>query len=287
MDSRLKTVFLLALLTALFVWLGNILGGTTGMTYALIFALVLNFFSYWFSDRIVLGIYRAKEVSESEAPELHAIVRELTQKAGLPKPRVYIIPTDHPNAFATGRDPQHSAVAVTQGILKLLDPRELRGVLSHEIAHIKNRDILIQSVVAVIAGAITYLAYMARWAFIFGGWGRDDDRGGNPFAMLIIAIFAPIAATLIHLAISRVREYAADHSGALLSRDPIALANALAKLSYGTAKIPLNQTNPSTAHIFIVSPLRGGSFANLFSTHPPVEERIERLRALARSMGVV
>ena len=287
MDSRLKTVFLLALLTALFVWLGNLLGGTTGMTYAFGFALVMNFFSYWFSDRIVLGIYRAREVSESDAPELHSIVRELSQKAGIPKPRVYIVPTDHPNAFATGRNPEHAAVAVTQGILKLLDTRELRGVLSHEIAHIKNRDILIQSVVAVVAGAITYLAYMARWAFIFGGWGRDDDRGGNPLAMLIIAILAPIAATLIHLAISRVREYAADYSGAYISRDPLALADALAKLHYGASKIPLSGSNPSTAHMFIVSPLRGGGFVNLFSTHPPVEERIKRLKELARSMGVV
>ena len=285
MTNTLKTVFFLTLLTILFLWIGNLLGGTTGMTYALIFALVMNFVSYWFSDRIVLTMYRAKEVSETEAPRLHAIVRDLAQRAGIPKPRAYLIPTPHPNAFATGRDPEHAAVAVTQGILKLLDERELRGVLAHEIAHVRHRDILIQSVVAVIAGAITYLAYMARWIFIFGGGGRDDDRGGNPLAFLLVTILAPIVATLIHLAISRVREYEADRGGALISRDPLALARALEKLHYGTTKMPLATANPATAHLFIVAPLRGGGMASLFSTHPPVEERIRRLQALARQMG--
>jgi len=285
--SKLKTYILLTLLTILFIWLGDLLGGRSGMLIALIFAGVMNFASYWWSDKIVLAMYRAKEVSPREAPRLHAIVEELAHAAGIPKPRVYIIPTDHPNAFATGRGPGHAAVAVTTGILKLLDERELRGVLSHELSHIKNRDILIMSVTATIAGAITYLAYMARWAAFLGGFGDDDDRGGNILVALLISILAPIAAMIIQLAISRSREYLADATGAKISRDPLALASALKKLAYGASRIPLQSANPATAHLFIVNPFKGGGLAALFSTHPPIEDRIRRLEEMARRMGVV
>ncbi len=285
--SKLKTYLLLALLTILLVVIGDLIGGKSGMTIALVMAGVMNFVSYWWSDKIVLAMYRAKEVSPQEAPELHRIVAELAHAAGIPKPRVYIIPTDHPNAFATGRGPGHAAVAVTTGILNLLTERELRGVLSHELSHIKNRDVLIMTVAATIAGAITYLAYMARWAAIFGGFGGDDeDRGGNLLVILLISILAPLAAMIVQLAISRSREYLADATGAKISRDPLALASALKKLTYGAARRPLQSANPATAHLFIVTPFRGGGIASLFSTHPPIEDRIRRLEEMARRMGV-
>ncbi len=285
--SKLKTYLLLALLTVLLVVIGDLIGGKSGMTIALVMAGVMNFVSYWWSDKIVLAMYRAKEVSPQEAPELHRIVAELAYAAGIPKPRVYIIPTDHPNAFATGRGPGHAAVAVTTGILNLLTERELRGVLSHELSHIKNRDVLIMTVAATIAGAITYLAYMARWAAIFGGFGGDDeDRGGNLLVILLISILAPLAAMIVQLAISRSREYLADATGAKISRDPLALASALKKLAYGAAKRPLQDANPATAHLFIVTPFRGGGIASLFSTHPPIEDRIRRLEEMAKRMGV-
>jgi len=285
--SKLKTYLLLALLTVLLVVIGDLIGGKSGMTIALVMAGVMNFVSYWWSDKIVLAMYRAKEVSPQEAPELHRIVAELAQAAGIPKPRVYIIPTDHPNAFATGRGPGHAAVAVTTGILNLLTERELRGVLSHELSHIKNRDVLIMTVAATIAGAITYLAYMARWAAIFGGFGGDDeDRGGNLLVILLISILAPLAAMIVQLAISRSREYLADATGAKISRDPLALASALKKLAYGAARRPLQSANPATAHLFIVTPFRGGGIASLFSTHPPIEDRIRRLEEMAKRMGV-
>lgn len=283
--NRFKTYLLLALLTVFLVWMGGYFGGTQGMTFALVFAGLMNFFSYWFSDRIVLGMYGAKEVSPHEAPRLHELVADVAARMGIPKPRIYIIPTDHPNAFATGRDPQHAAVAFTRGILKLLNERELRGVISHELSHVRNYDILVGTVAATLAGAITYLAYMLRWAAFFGGMGRDEEERGGALAALALAIVAPIAAMLIQLAISRSREYLADHTGAKAIRDPLALAGALRKLAYGAQRIPL-EANPATAHLFIVSPFRGGGIASLFSTHPPLEERIRRLETLARQMGV-
>lgn len=277
--NLLKTAFLLTLLTLLLVFIGNILGGQQGMLIALIFAGIMNFISYWFSDKIVLGIYRAKKMTEAEAPELVGLVRRISQKAGLPLPKVYIIPTETPNAFATGRNPSHSAVAVTEGILRILDQDELEGVLSHELSHVRNRDILIASVVATVAGAISMLAQMAQWAAIFGG-GRDRDRG-NGLGLLFMAIVAPIAALLIQMAISRSREYQADETGAKISHKPLALASALKKLHASNLRVPLN-ANPSTAHLFIVNPLSGKGLVTLFSTHPPVGERIKRLEELSR-----
>jgi len=273
----LKTAFLLTLLTLILVFIGNLIGGQQGMLIALIFAGVMNFVSYWFSDKIVLGIYRAKKVTETEAPELVSLVRRTAQKAGLPMPKVYLIPTDTPNAFATGRNPSHSAVAVTEGILRILDQDELEGVISHELAHVRNRDILIASVVATVAGAISMLAYMAQWAAIFGG--RDRDR--NIFGLLIMAIVAPLAAMLIQMAISRSREFQADETGAKISRKPLGLANALKKLHSANLRVPL-KASPSTAHMFIVNPLSGKGLVTLFSTHPPVGERIKRLEELSR-----
>lgn len=278
--SGLKTFALLTLLTLLLMWAGNALGGQTGMVIALIFATLLNFTSYWFSDKVVLTLYGAKKVERNEAPTLHRMVEELCGEEGLPKPQVCIIPSSAPNAFATGRSPSSAAVAVTEGIMNLLSERELKGVLSHELAHIKNRDTLIATVAATIAGAITMLANMARWAAIFGGFGRDEEERGGVIGMLFMAILAPIAALLIQLAISRQREYAADATGAKLSKDPLSLASALEKLTYAARRIPMN-AEPSTAHLFIVNPLTGGGLLTLFSTHPPVEERIRRLRRLA------
>jgi heat shock protein HtpX len=282
MMNTLKTMVLLVTLTVLFIFIGALLGGRSGMTIALFIALVMNFFAYWFSDKIVLRMYGAREVSEAEAPELYSIVRTLSQKAGLPMPKVYIIDADQPNAFATGRNPRHGAVAVTTGIMRLLDRNELAGVISHELAHIKNRDILVSTIAATIAGAISYLAQMAQWAMIFGGR-RDDDEGGNPIAALVMMIVAPIAAMLVQLAISRTREYGADAGGARIVGNPLYLANALKKLHYASQRIPL-EANPATSHMFIVNPLSGGGFAKLFSTHPPIEERIARLEAMARGM---
>jgi len=278
MANRLKTFFLLGLLTVIFVLIGSI-WGRGGMITALLIALAMNWISYFFSDKIVLAMYRARELSYNEAPAVHNIVGELTQKAGLPMPRIYLIPSATPNAFATGRNPEHSAVAVTSGILDILTESELKGVLAHEMSHIKDRDILIATVAATIAGAITVLA---RMMMFFGG-GRDSRRQGNIIGlagMMVLLILAPIAAMLVQLAISRSREYLADEEGARLAGNPSYLANALRKLSAGVRMAPMNNSNPATAHMFIVSPFSGKSMLALFSTHPPVEERIKRLERL-------
>jgi len=282
-----RTTILLALLTALLVWLGDMFGGRQGAGMALIFAGGMNFFSYWFSDKIVLRMYGAQEVSPNDDPELHGLVRDLATRAGLPMPKVYVIPEETPNAFATGRDPQHAAVAVTHGIRRILNKRELAGVLGHELAHVMNRDILISTIAATLAGAISYLAYMAQWAAMFGGGRSRDDEGGggNIFGLLFMMIVAPLAAMLIQMAVSRSREYGADAGGAKICGDPLALASALRKLHMGAQNIPLQvsgATANATAHMFIVNPLSGGGIANLFSTHPPMEERIARLEAMAQ-----
>ena len=282
--NQVKTVLLLGVLTGLLVGAGGLIGGQNGMIIALIIAAAMNFFSYWFADSIVLRMYGAQPLSEHEAPELHAMVRELSQNAGLPMPRVCIIQDDTPNAFATGRDPEHGVVAVTSGIMRILTPRELRGVLSHELAHIKDRDILISSVAATLAGAIMVLANMARFAAFFGG-GRssDDDEGGGMgvVGMIVMSIVAPLAAMLIQMAVSRSREYLADREGAGIAHDPQGLASALGKLEQANQAMPMQQAQPQTAHMFIVNPLSGRSLASLFSTHPPIAERIARLRGMA------
>ncbi len=275
----LKTGILLTFLTLLLVFIGRLIGGPVGMVTAFIIALIINGVSYWFSDRIVLAMYHAKEALPDEAPQLYQIVVGLAQKANLPLPRVYIIPSQTPNAFATGRNPRHAAVAVTKGILNILDHDELEGVLAHELAHIRNRDILVGSVAATIAGAIFMLSNIARFAALFGGHRGSRDRGGGIIGLLVMTIVAPIAAMLIQMAISRSREYQADNSGGRLSGQPLALASALKKLHSMNKKIPI-KANPSTAHMFIVSPLTGGGLANLFSTHPRVENRIEALKRL-------
>ena len=284
-----RTTILLAALTALVVWIGQMLGGSQGAVIALVMAGAMNFFSYWFSDKIVLKMYGAQEITGNEDPELFGIVRELTVRAGLPMPRVYMIPEETPNAFATGRNPEHAAVAVTQGIRRILNKRELAGVLGHELSHVKHRDILISSIAATLAGAISYLAYMAQWAAIFGGGSRDREEGGsNIFGLLFMIIVAPLAAMLIQMAVSRSREYMADEGGAKVSGDPLALASALRKLQMGAENIPLqvsDATANSTAHMFIVNPLSGGGIANLFSTHPAMEERIARLEAMAKDLS--
>jgi heat shock protein HtpX len=281
MSSTLKTTFLLASLTALILLFGHILGGTQGVTWALVIAAIMNLGSYWFSDKIVLASYGAKPIEEREAPELYAIVRRLSQKANVPMPRVYLIPTESPNAFATGRNPQHAVVAVTSGILRLLSWEELEGVLAHELGHVFNRDILVSSIAATLAGAVMWLANMARWGAMFGSMGGRDDREGrgNGLALIFMALLAPFAAMLIQLAVSRSREYGADESGARLCGNPRALASALEKLAIQSGRVPL-AASPQTAHMFIVNPLSGQFFANLFSTHPPIEERIERLRRM-------
>ncbi len=269
----LKTFVLMAALTGLAILIGDALGGTQGMVYAFGFALLMNFGSYWFSDKIVLSMYRAQELDESQAPRLFAIVRKLTQNAGMPMPKVYMIPADQPNAFATGRDPNHAAVAVTEGITRLLNEDELEGVLAHELAHVKNRDILIGTIAATMAGAIMMLS---RFAIFFGG---RDDEDRNPMVMLIAMIVAPLAAILIQLAISRSREYGADAGGAQISHKPWALANALKKLEQGKEVVPMD-ANPATAHMFIVNPFSAAGVANLFSTHPPIPERVARLEKM-------
>src|SRR5262252_656990 len=279
MGNTFKTAFLLTALTLLLMFIGRAFGGQNGMFLALVFAVVMNFVSYFYSDKIALAMYRAQPVSREELPRAYATVERLTQKIGIPMPKMYVIPTDSPNAFATGRNPQHASVAVTRGILDLLNDEELEGVLAHELGHVNNRDILISSVAATVAGAITMLASMGKWAMIFGGFGgRDrDDRGGGGIAALFMLILAPIAATLIQLAVSRSREYQADASGAHYTGNPYALASALQKIDAYARRLPL-QASPSTAHLFIIQPFLGGiSFGNLFSTHPPIEKRIERL----------
>jgi heat shock protein HtpX len=281
MGNTLKTGLLLAVLTALFLLIGDVVGGQNGMVMAFGLAVLMNFGAYWFSDKIVLRMYGAKEVTEAEAPQLHGVVRRLSLAAGLPMPKVYIIPTDSPNAFATGRNPQHAAVAVTEGILRMLSPDELEGVLAHEMAHVRNRDILVSTIAATLAGAVMMLARFAQFAAIFGGGGRDrdDDRGGA-LGMLFMAIVAPLGAMLIQMAVSRSREYLADETGAKICGKPMSLARALEKISGVGREVPMEAT-PATAHMFIVSPLTGGGVLSLFSTHPPVEKRVERLRAMA------
>lgn len=277
--NGLKTMVLMVTLTLMLVFVGSLLGGKTGMTLALIMAFGMNFVSYWFSDKIVLKMYRAQEVSERDEPELYGVVRRLAQRAELPMPKVYIMDQDQPNAFATGRNPEHGAVAVTNGIMRLLSLAELEGVIAHELAHIKHRDILVSTVAAAIAGAISYLAQMAQWSMLFGGRSDDEGEGGNPVGALVMMIVGPIAAMMIQMAISRSREYGADAGGAAISGNPLQLAGALRKLQLASQQIPM-QANPATAHMFIVSPLSGGGFLKLFSTHPPMEERIARLEAM-------
>lgn len=281
--NTLKTGMFLTVMTLLLIFIGRLLGGPGGMVVAFIVALVMNGVSYWFSDKIVLGMYRAKEVTQEEMPQLYQIVANLSRKANLPTPKVYIIPSQTPNAFATGRDPQHAAVAVTQGILSTLNQDELEGVLAHELAHVGNRDILIASIAATIAGAISMLAFMARFAAIFGGHRGSQERGGGIIGLLAMAIVAPIAAMVIQMAISRSREYQADAWGGRLCGRPLALANALKKLHTMARHRPM-QANPSTAHMFIVSPLTGRGLMSIFSTHPPVEKRVEALQVLARDI---
>ncbi len=276
--NQFKTVLLLGTLTGLLVIIGGALGGENGMLIAFFIALAMNFFSYWFSDKIVLAMYRAKEISEPDAPRLFYIVRKLTTKAGLPMPRLYLIQKPTPNAFATGRNPEHSAVAVTQGLLDILNEDEMEGVLGHELSHVSHRDILISSISATIAGAIIMLARMAMFAGIFGGF-NDRDRNNNVFVMLFFALLAPVAASVIQLAISRSREFYADEGSAQLAGNPNALISALKKLEYGNRRIPM-ESNPSTAHMFIVAPFLGKGVASLFSTHPPIEARIDRLEKM-------
>ena len=282
--NSMKTVLLLGALTGLFVAIGGLIGGQQGMVIALILAAAMNFFSYWFSDKMVLRMYNAQPIDESQAPEIYSLVKELAANAGLPTPKVYLIEDETPNAFATGRDPEHAAVAVTRGIVDLLSARELRGVLAHELAHVHNRDILIGSVAATLAGAVMVLATMARFSAFFGGSSSDDEEGGGlgVVGALVISILAPMAAMVIQMAVSRSREYKADHDGAGFARDPDALADALGRLEQGSRAIPMHDPKPQTAHMFIVNPLSGGAMANLFSTHPPMEERISRLRAMGK-----
>ncbi|TMB20723.1 MAG: protease HtpX [Deltaproteobacteria bacterium] len=281
MSNTLKTTLLLGLLTGLLMWIGQLLGGTQGLAVFFVFAVVMNFGSYWFSDRIVLAAYGARELPEQDAPDLFRIVRELAVGAHMPMPRVYLIPSESPNAFATGRSPEHAAVAVTEGILRLLTLDELRGVLAHELSHVRNRDTLTSAIAATLAGAVMMVARMAQWAMLFGGWRRDDrEEGSSGLEALVMIIVAPLAAMLIQLAISRAREYQADASGAQLSHAPHSLAAALEKIGAVSGRVPL-PAGPATAHLWIVNPLRGNWLAGLFSTHPPIEERIRRLRAMA------
>ncbi len=276
--NTLKTVFLMTAMMVLFMFAGGALGGDTGLAIAFVFALLMNFGAYWFSDKIVLKMYGAREAGQNDVPKLYSMVQELSHHAKLPMPKVYVIDSATPNAFATGRNPENAAVAVTTGILKILSTEELAGVLAHELAHIKNRDILTGTIVATLVATITYLAQMASWAAFFGRHDNDEDSGLGSLFMIILA---PIAATLLQLAISRSREYAADESGASICGDPLSLASALQKLSGANDAVPMQSATPATAHMFIVNPLRGGGMMKLFSTHPPMEERISRLRALA------
>ncbi|ABA87503.1 membrane-bound zinc-dependent protease HtpX [Syntrophotalea carbinolica DSM 2380] len=272
--NTLRTVALMTVLTLLLVWAGGMMGGRGGALFALIMAAVMNLGSYWFSDKIVIAMYRGREVSSGP---LFSVVQELCLRNALPMPKVYILPQATPNAFATGRNPKHAAVAATEGILQVLSREELMGVMAHEMSHVRHRDILIGSIAATIAGAISYLAHMAQWAALFGGFGGRDDDDGNPLGLLLLIIFAPLAAMLVQMAISRSREYAADRGGAALCGNPHYLANALRKLEMANSRQPMPKVNEATAHMFIVNPLRGGGLKSLFSTHPPVDERIRRL----------
>lgn len=276
-----KTALLLVVLTLLFIFVGGVVGGRGGMTVAFVLALIMNFGAYWFSDKIVLAMYRARKATEADNPRLFQIVRSISQMAGLPMPRVYIIPSQSPNAFATGRNPQHAAVAATDGIMQILDDDELSAVMAHELGHVRNRDTLISTIAATIAGAISYIAFMARW-MPFIGSSDDDNRGGSILVMVLVGILAPIAAALVQLAISRQREYGADRSGAEISHKPLALASALKKLHNITQRVQM-KASPATAHMFIVQPFSMKGMAGWFSTHPPVEERIARLEEYARS----
>lgn len=276
--NRLKTVILLAALTALVLFIGQAIGGRGGLMLAVLLAGVMNFVSYWWSDKIVLRMYHAQEVNEAEAPELYGIVRQLVQRANIPMPRVYIIPEETPNAFATGRNPQHAAVAVTAGLMRMLDRRELAGVLGHELSHVMNRDTLIMTVAAALGGV---LGYLAQFAFFSGGR-SGNERAPNPLIMIFGMLIAMVAAPLIRSAISRSREYIADESGARLTDDPLGLASALRKIDGWSKRIPIHSGNPETAHMFIINPFSGGGAARLFSTHPSTEDRVARLEALAR-----
>ncbi|NVO00805.1 MAG: zinc metalloprotease HtpX [Geobacteraceae bacterium] len=279
--NTMKTALLLGLMTCLLVIVGGVIGGRSGMTIALVMAGVMNFVSYWFSDKIVLSMYGAREVSEADYPEFYGMVRQLAIQGGLPMPKVYLMENDTPNAFATGRNPEHAAVAATTGIMRILSREELMGVMAHELAHVKNRDILIATIAATVAGAVTYLATMAQWAAIFGGGRNDDDEGGGGFGLILMAILAPIAAMVIQMAISRSREYGADKGGAEISGNPLYLAGALRKLELANRQVPMAGATPATAHMFIVNPLSGSGMMSLFSTHPPLEERIKRLEELS------
>jgi len=281
--NRLKTTLLLSLLTVLMVLMGSAIGGKSGMVFAFLMAAAMNFFSYWFSDKIVLKMYGAQEIGEHDHPFFYGMVRRLALQAGLPMPKVYIIPDNSPNAFATGRNPEHAAVAATEGILRILSPEELEGVMAHELAHVQNRDILIGTIAATFAGAISMIGNMLQWGAMFGAGRSDDDEGGGGMVgSLVMAIIAPIAAMLIQMAVSRSREYLADESGARICGRPLALASALRKLHNASRMIPMQEARPATAHMFIVNPLTGGSLLKLFSTHPPMEERIARLEGMAR-----
>jgi heat shock protein HtpX len=279
MANAMKTTLFLALLTGLFVAVGGLLGGQSGMVMAFGLALVMNFVSYWFSDKIVLAMYGAKPLDEAAAPAVHRIVRGLATRAQIPMPRLYLIPSPAPNAFATGRSPRHAAVAVTDGILRIMDETELEGVLAHELSHVLNRDVLISTVAATIAGAISMLANIAQWGLMFGGSRDEEGRSTNPIALILTVILAPLAAMLIQMAVSRSREFQADASGARLTRNPHGLAAALGKLEQASRVVQMD-ANPATAHLFIVNPLTGRSLLNLFMTHPPIQERIARLRAM-------
>ncbi len=282
--NGVKTLVLLAALTALLVWAGNAMGGSNGAVMALFFAGFMNFFAYWYSDKMVLKMYKAREIGEGEDPQLYNMVKGLSMKAGLPMPKLYIIPQESANAFATGRNPSHAAVAVTSGMRKILTDDELCGVIGHELAHVNNRDILVSTIAATIAGAISYLAWMAQWAAIFGGGRGNNREGGNIFGLLFMMIIAPLAAMIIQMAISRSREYGADRVGSEICGNPVFLANALRKLDAAAKGTPMRvneATTKATAHMFIVNPLKGGGFIKMFSTHPPIEERVKRLEAMA------
>jgi len=278
--NAVKTVFLMTLMMVLFLFVGYLLGGNTGMTIALVFSLIMNFGSYWFSDKIVLKMYRAKEVTRETVPKFYDLVERLSKQANLPMPKVYLINDPTPNAFATGRNPEHAAVAATTGILQGLSNEELAGVMAHELAHVKHRDTLISTIAATLVGSISYIAQMAGWVFMFGR--SDDDNPGSGIGGLVLLILSPILAMLLQMAISRSREFAADRGGAEFTGNPLGLASALQKISMGNQLKPVNHSNPTTAHMFIINPLRGGGISKLFSTHPPTEERIKRLQAMAR-----